>query len=75
MVAIEILAPGEEIEPKLTLYFAEGAAEVWVIDPRRRTMVAYAREEGNVVRRAAAGKYHSSALGITIPLAELFDRQ
>jgi len=31
MIAVEILSPGEEIDRKLTLYFADGALEVWVI--------------------------------------------
>ena len=42
MIAVEILSPGEEIERKLTLYFAEGALEVWVIDPRHQSMTVYA---------------------------------
>lgn len=29
MVAVEVLSKGEDIERKLTLYFADGAQEVW----------------------------------------------
>jgi len=36
MTAVEILSPGEEIDSKLTLYFLDGAVEVWVVGPNER---------------------------------------
>ncbi len=72
MVAVEILSPGEDIEPKLTLYFEDGAAEVWVIDPRYKSMTVYAREDGKVVRSVVRDEYRSENIPFTLRLAEIF---
>jgi Uma2 family endonuclease len=72
MVAVEILSPREEIDRKLTLYFADGALEVWVIDPRHKTMTAYVKRGEDVIRRPVDREYHSDAAGITLSLAEMF---
>jgi Uma2 family endonuclease len=73
MIAIEILSPGEEIERKLTLYFAEGAAEVWVIDGKRRAMIVYTRRRDEVLRRPIEAQYRSEAEPeVSISLAEVF---
>ena len=41
MLAVEVLSPGEDIEPRLDMYFGEGALEVWVFHIRRRSLTVY----------------------------------
>jgi Uma2 family endonuclease len=73
MIAVEILSPGEEIEPKLTLYFLDGAVEVWVVDPKRKTMTAYATQNNQVIRQVVDREYRSTVLQATFSLAEIFE--
>jgi len=73
MIAVEILSPGEEIDHKLTLYFAEGASEVWVIDAKRKAMTVYSKQNDQVIRRVADREYRSEAAQATFSLAEIFD--
>ncbi len=73
MIAVEILSPGEEMDPKLTHYFAEGALEVWVIDAKRKTMTVYSRQNDQVVRRVVDREYRSEAVQATFSLAEIFE--
>ena len=72
MVAVEILSPGEDIDEKLTLYFDEGALEVWVINVRRETMTVYLRSNGTVTRLKVEGEYHSAAADATVSLPAIF---
>ena len=72
MIAVEIVSPGEDLEEKLTLYFDEGALEVWVLHYRKKTMTVYRRSEGVVVRLRIEGEYRCEAIGVTISLSELF---
>jgi Uma2 family endonuclease len=72
MIAVEILSPGEEIDRKLTLYFADGAREVWVIDPKHRALTVYARENDHVIRTAVEQVYNSAAAGLALALPEIF---
>lgn len=75
VLAIEILSPSNtagQIERKLTLYFSEGANEVWVVDPDKRNMTAYRRVGEDVHRVAVHEQYVSSALGVAITLDQLF---
>jgi Uma2 family endonuclease len=72
MVAVEVLSPGEDIEEKLTLYFDEGAREVWVISLRSKTMAVYVRSDDTVTRLKVEDKYHSSADEVTVSLSALF---
>jgi Uma2 family endonuclease len=72
MVAVEILSPRDRLEQKLTLFFAHGAMEVWVIDPRHKSMTVYAKEDAVVVRLVVDGVYHSPALSLTISLSTVF---
>ncbi|HEX5226453.1 MAG TPA: Uma2 family endonuclease [Bryobacteraceae bacterium] len=67
-----MLSPNEEIDRKLTLYFAEGAREVWVVDPKHRAMTVYAREGDQVLRHAVEREYRSAAAQAAFPLAEIF---
>jgi len=72
MIAVEILSSGEEIDRKLTLYFADGAAEVWVIDPRHRTMTVYFRRKDQVIRQVVDRDYQSEAARTAFTVAEIF---
>jgi Uma2 family endonuclease len=72
MLAVEVLSPGEEIETKLDLYFAEGAREVWVVNTRRKSLAVYLRRGSDIVRLAVDRQYTSEAAGVTVSLEELF---
>lgn len=72
MIAVEVLSSGEEIDRKLTLYFAEGALEVWVVDLKHRAMTVYARHADQVIRHAVDREYRSDAAQATFSLAEIF---
>lgn len=72
MVAVEILSQGEDIERKITHYFAEGAVEVWVLDRRHKAMTVYVMRRGDVIRIPVEGEYTSEAANITVRIAELF---
>ena len=72
-LAVEVLSPrnrASHIERKLTLYFAEGASEVWVIDPSNYTMLVYRATPEGVIRTAVTETYQSKYPAIT--LSELF---
>src|SRR5262245_28755093 len=66
MLAVEILSPGEEIDEKLTLYFEEGAREVWIINPRKHSMTVYRQGSEGVFRLHVEGEYRSEAAGVTV---------
>lgn len=72
MIAAEVLSPGEDIDEKLTIYFNGGAREVWVVNPRNKTMTAYVKRGDDVVRIAADREYYSDAAGFSITLADIF---
>jgi Uma2 family endonuclease len=74
MIAIEIVSPGntaEEIHRKTEAYLEEGAAEVWVVYPKRHKM--------NVMRKDArlrvTNEYHCDLIGVTVHLAELIESE
>jgi Uma2 family endonuclease len=73
MIAVEVLSPGEEIDRKLTLYFAEGAGEVWVIDPKRKSMTVDSKQGESVIRRVVDGEYRCAVAQATFTLAEIFE--
>ncbi|HMD48018.1 MAG TPA: Uma2 family endonuclease [Bryobacteraceae bacterium] len=72
MIAVEILSPSEEIDHKLTLYFADGAREVWVIDSKRKAMTVYARQNDQVIRQVVDRECRSSAAQAAFSLTEIF---
>lgn len=72
MIAVEVLSPGEEIDRKLTLYFADGAAEVWVVDLKHQSMTVYARQDDQVIRHSVKDEYRSAATQASFSLAEIF---
>jgi hypothetical protein len=69
---VEILARGEEMDEKLTLYFDEGALEVWVLNFKKTAMTVYRRTGGGVNRLKIEGEYRCEAIGVTVSLPELF---
>lgn len=74
MIAVEILSPrnsAAEIERKLTLFLGEGSDEVWVVDPKRKTLTVYRRTSEGAVRILVDTTY-TSALGITIDPSKLW---
>lgn len=72
MISVEILSPREDMERKLTHYFAEGALEVWVLNRRYQSMVVYQRVGDTVVRRDVDEEYTCDPLRVTLRLADVF---
>ena len=71
MLAVEVISEGENIERKLTLYLAEGASEVWVLDRKHRSMTVYAEHNGVVIRTAVRNHYRSDVVG-EVELSDIF---
>jgi Uma2 family endonuclease len=74
MIAIEIVSRGnsaEEMDRKAEAYLEEGAAEVWVVYPKRRKM--------NVLRKDSTlrinGAYQCELIGVTAKLEELIESE
>jgi len=72
MIAVEVLSPGEEIDRKLTLYFADGAQEVWVVDIKYRAITVYSQQDDKVIRRVVDREFRSDAANAAFSLAEIF---
>jgi len=68
MIAVEILSPREEIDSKITIYLRGGAAEVWVVNPKLRTLVIYTSE----TRVEVTGDHRSEAIGQNVAVADIF---
>ena len=67
MLAIEIASRGntpEELERKRLLYLAHGAAEVWMIYPKTRTMLVSRRGRSEHIE--ATADYSCELLGVTV---------
>jgi Uma2 family endonuclease len=74
IVAVELLSPRNtavEIERKLSLLLGEGGEEVWVIDPKRRSLTVYRRSAEGAIRILIDSRY-TSVTGITIDRNEIF---
>jgi Uma2 family endonuclease len=70
MLAVEVVSPSnsaEEIESKIAVYLAEGAAEVWVIYPKPGIMTVSNRER----TLRFSGEYPCDLLGLTVDLQRL----
>jgi Uma2 family endonuclease len=70
MIAVEIASRGntaEEIEGKVAAYLDEGAAEVWIIYPKTRTMRVFRKDTDLRI----TDLYHCEQLGVDIRLSEL----
>jgi Uma2 family endonuclease len=75
-IAVEVLSPSEtasHIERKLTLLFSEKCAEVWVADPRSRTLVVYHQAGDHVIRIPVEDDYCSPSVGVTVTLSAIFE--
>ncbi|SRR5579883_1388441 len=68
MVAVEILSPREEIDSKITLYLRGGALEVWVVNPKLRTLVIYTSN----ARIEVTGEHRSAAIDQNISVDDIF---
>jgi len=68
MIAVEILSPREEIDSKITIYLRGGALEVWVVNPKLRTLVIYTSE----TRIEVTGEYRPEAIGQKVAVADIF---
>lgn len=74
MMAIEVLSPRESIERKLTLYFADGAAEVWAVDPKARALTVYQREGDRSMRIPISDAFECKiATGFQVRLTDIFE--
>ncbi len=70
MLAIEVLSPSLtalQIDRKRALCFEEGTREVWVVNPKRRTMTVYRNTE----RIPVESSYASDLFGLTIDLTQM----
>lgn len=76
ILAVEILSPNdtlEEINEKIDGYLAAGVPLVWIIDPRRRTVMIYRPDQEPElvnVRQDLSGEPHLP--GFRVAVAELF---
>lgn len=76
VLAVEVLSPGNgasQIAEKVDLYLRHGVLLVWVVDPRRATVVAHTPD--GLSRRLAVGDVLDGGEvlpGFSLPLAELF---
>jgi Uma2 family endonuclease len=67
MIAIEIASRGntpDQLEKKRLLYLEAGAAEVWLIYPKTRSMLV-SRQDGTLSVRPDAD-YHCESIGVTL---------
>ncbi len=76
VLAVEVLSPGNsasEIGEKVDLYLRHGVRVVWIVDPRRATVVVHTPD--GLARRLALGdtlEGGEALPGFALPLAELF---
>jgi Uma2 family endonuclease len=73
MIAVEVLSPGENLEEKLSVYFDEGALEIWILSIREKSMTVCRRGNEGVIRMSVQGQYKCEAIGVTVSLPELFE--
>ncbi|HME07838.1 MAG TPA: Uma2 family endonuclease [Bryobacteraceae bacterium] len=70
MLAVEIVSPGnraEEIERKIAVYLEEGAAEIWIVYPKTRSMTVVQKEK----TLRSHGDYHCELIGVTVKADDL----
>jgi Uma2 family endonuclease len=79
VVAVEILSPSdkqEEIDEKVSEYLVCGVAQVWVVNPRFRTITVYRPDAEPVlfnVHQTLTAEPHLP--GFSLPLARVFEGQ
>lgn len=72
MLAIEVVSPAnnpEYLDQKVAAYFAEGAAEVWIVYPQNHSMMLFSEAGRKAVR--ITGTFRSDCLGVEGDIAEL----
>lgn len=76
VLAVEVLSPGNSatgMAEKVDLYLAHGVLVVWVVDPRRATVVVHTPD--GLARRLALGdtlEGGEALPGFSLPLADVF---
>jgi Uma2 family endonuclease len=76
ILAVEIVSKSEtegDLDEKIDLYQESGVQLVWIVNPKRRTVLAFARGEEPVlfnVRQELSGEPHLP--GFRVPVAEIF---
>lgn len=76
-LAVEVLSPGntvEEIDGKITEYFANGTRLMWVINPQQRYIWVYRspQEPDRLLKTADRLDGEAIIPGFSLPIAELF---
>ncbi|XGV88520.1 MAG: Uma2 family endonuclease [Limnothrix sp. BL-A-16] len=80
-LAVEVLLPGlspgntvEEIDGKITEYFANGTRLMWVINPKQRYILVYRspQEPDRLLKTADRLDGEAIIPGFSLPIAELF---
>lgn len=70
MLAVEIVSPGhraDEIERKIAVYLEHGAAEIWIVYPKTRSMTVVQKEK----TLRSQGDYHCELIGATVKADDL----
>lgn len=73
MIAIEVASKGntpEELDRKTQLYLSGGAAEVWVVYPRTRSMLVFRSDSDEALR--ITDEYDCARLGLAVRMKPLF---
>jgi Uma2 family endonuclease len=75
-VVIEILSPGDaavDVEEKIGEWLEFGVDEVWVVNPKRRTVTVHAQgRDAHVVRSGEVLEGTGALAGFSLRVAELF---
>jgi Uma2 family endonuclease len=76
-LAVEVLSPGntvEEIDGKITEYFANGTRLMWVINPQQRYILVYRspQEPDRLLKTTDHLDGEDVFIGFQLPIAELF---
>ena len=69
-LAVEVVSPGNrKLLRKVELYLANGAEQVWLVDPRRKTITVHTVEGFSEARLGESVEFH----GCTVPVSTLFE--
>jgi Uma2 family endonuclease len=69
-LAVEVVSPGNrKLLRKVDLYLANGAEQVWLVDPRRKTITVHTAEGFSEARMGESVEFH----GCTVPVSTLFE--
>jgi len=76
IVAVEVLSPSNsrsEMTKKRQWYLKYGAEQVWIVDPRRKTLEVYFADGRGMTITAGAVTCEGVLDGLAFPLAEIFE--